>query len=127
MFYHNVLKTSERRILNTTPFQTHCKTFWKRLVFAGTRQKLSNKIPITQATYRANRSTTENVFTITVLAKKAITSKDYETHLLMLDMSKAFDTFQRKSLFDELQEILSENEVYMLYILINDVNVNVRC
>ena len=35
MFYYNVLKTSERRILNTKPFQNHCKTFWKRLVFAG--------------------------------------------------------------------------------------------
>ena len=90
-------------------------------------QKLSNKIPITQTAYRAGRSTTENVFTFKVLAEKAITSKDYETHLLMLDMSKAFDTFQRKSLFDELQEIISEDEVHMLYILINDVNLKVRC
>ena len=62
-----------------------------------TSQKLSNTIPITQAAYRACRSTTENVFTFKVLAETAITSKDYETHILMLDMSKAFDTVQRKS------------------------------
>ena len=37
-------------------------------------------------------------------------------------MSKAFDTVQRKTLFDELQEILPEDELHMLYILINDVN-----
>ena len=36
-------------------------------------QKLSNKIAITQAAYRAGRSTTENVFTFKVLAEKAIT------------------------------------------------------
>ena len=68
-----------------------------------TSQQLSNNIPKTQAAFRAARSTTENVFTFKVLAEKAIPSKGYETHLLMLDMSKAFDTVQRKSLFDELQ------------------------
>ena len=92
-----------------------------------TSQKLSNKIPITQAAYRAGRSTTENVLTFKVLAEKAITSKYYESHLLMLDMSKAFDTVQRKSLFDELQEILPEDELHMLYILINYVNLKVGC
>ena len=30
-------------------------------------------------------------------------------------------------MFDELQEILSEDEVHMLYILINDVNLKVMC
>ena len=38
-----------------------------------TSQKLSNKIPITQAAYRAGRSTTDNVFTFKVLAEQAIT------------------------------------------------------
>ena len=41
-------------------------------------------------------------------------------------MSKAFDTVQRKSLFNELQEILPEDELHMLYMLINDVNLKVR-
>ena len=91
------------------------------------KEKLSNNIPITQAAYRAGRSTTDNVFTFTILAEKAITSKDYEPHLLMLDMNKAFDTVQRKSMFDELQEILPEDEQHMLYILFNDVNLKVRC
>ena len=30
-------------------------------------------------------------------------------------------------MFDELQEILPEDELQMLYILINDVNIKVRC
>ena len=41
-------------------------------------------------------------------------------------MSKAFDTVNRKSLFDELQEIQPEDELHMLFILINDVNLKVR-
>ena len=92
-----------------------------------TSQKFSNKIPITQAAYRAGRSTTDNVFTFKVLAEKALTKKDYETHLLMLDMSKAFGTVQSISLFNELQEIILEVDIHMLYILINDVNLKVRC
>ena len=60
-----------------------------------------------------------------LLFEKAITSKYYETHLLMLVMSKAFDTVQRKPLFDELQEIRPEDETHMIYILIKDVNLEV--
>ena len=90
-----------------------------------TRDPANTPMDIKQ--HRACRSTTENVFTFKVLDEKAITSNDYETHLLMLDMSKAFDTVLRKSWFDELQEILSEDDVHMLYILVNDVNLKVRC
>ena len=53
-----------------------------------TSQKLSNKIPIIQVVYRAGRSTTEKCIHLKVFAEKAITSKDYETHLLILDTSE---------------------------------------
>lgn len=52
--------------------------------------RIDKEIPPTQAAYRTGRSTTEQVFAIKLLAKKAITSKDYPIFLLMLDMSKAF-------------------------------------
>ena len=58
-----------------------------------------NFIPIEQAAYQHGRSTTEQVFTIKMLAEKAINASDYTIYLLLLDMSKAFDTVDRKQLF----------------------------
>ena len=56
--------------------------------------RLDEKIPPTQAAYRCGRSTTEHVFAAKILAEKAITSKDHPVYILMLDMSKAFDTLK---------------------------------
>ena len=89
--------------------------------------KVNTKIPITQAAYREGRSTTEHVFTFKALAEKAITSSNYEIHLLMLDMSKAFDTVKRATLMEDLKEILDQDEYHMMYILIKDVEYQVRC
>ena len=57
-----------------------------------TVDKLDAEIPLSQAAYRAGRSTTEHVFAAKVLVEKAITSANYPIDLLMLDMLKAFDT-----------------------------------
>ena len=54
--------------------------------------KLDAETPPSQAAYRVGRSTTEHVFTAKVLVEKAITSANYPIHLLMLDMSKVFNT-----------------------------------
>ena len=92
-----------------------------------TISKLNEKIPITQAAYREGRSTTEQVYTFKTLAEKAITSNNYEIHILMLDMSKAFDTIKRKTLIQDLKEILDEDEIHMIYILLKEVEYQVRC
>ena len=52
--------------------------------------KIDAHIPNSQAAYRGGRSTTEQVFTIRIMAEKAITSSNYSAMLLMMDMSKAF-------------------------------------
>ena len=44
----------------------------------------------------------------------------------MLDMSKAFDTVNRSKLMQILENILSKGELHMMYLLINDVILNVR-
>ena len=54
--------------------------------------RLDTEIPISQAAYRTGRSTTEHVFATKLLVEKAATSYNYPIHLLMLDMSKAFET-----------------------------------
>ena len=75
-------------------------------------------MPISQAAYRRGRSTTEHVFACKILAEKAATSINYEIHLLLLDMSKAFDSIKRSELVKDLNEILSKDEVHLIQLLL---------
>ncbi len=91
-----------------------------------THTRLNKKIPIIQAAYRNGRSTTELIFSLKVLAEKAITSSSYEITVLLLDMSKAFDTVDRGLLFEDLKEILNQDELHMISILLKNVHLTVR-
>lgn len=64
--------------------------------------KLDSEIPISQVAYRPGRGITENVFTMKILIEKALCCKNYDAHLLFLDMSKAFDSVNMKILLDDL-------------------------
>eukprot|EP00795_Rhopilema_esculentum_P001915 gene1915-biopygen10441 len=88
--------------------------------------RISTKIPIGQAAYQAGRSTTEQVFAIKMLAEKAKTSSNYNIYLLLLDMSKAFDTVRRGRLLKDLQEILQPDELHLMFLLVKDVNLRVK-
>ena len=81
--------------------------------------KLDAEIPPSQAAYRAGRSTTEHVFAAKVLVEKAITSANYPIHLLMLDMSKAFNTVNRSTLVQELTKVLNPDEIHIINVLTN--------
>ena len=83
-------------------------------------------IPNTQAAYTEGRSTTELVFAFKILAEKAITSSEYEINLLMLDMSKAFDTIQRGYLFDDLKQILNPDKLCLIHLLLDNVEIAVK-
>ena len=87
--------------------------------------RFDDRIPPSQAAYQKGRSTTEQVFAIKVMAEKAITSNKYNLFLLLLDMSKAFDTVKRPKLMEILSK-LTESELHMMHILINDVIINVK-
>ena len=80
-------------------------------------EKISKNITKDQAAYQPGRSTTEQVFAVKMICDKAITSNDYTAYLLLLDMSKAFDTVDRKILFEHLEEILEEDELRIMHIL----------
>ena len=88
--------------------------------------KLNEHIPATQSAYRAGRSTTENIQAIKLLAEKASISYGYELQLLLLDMSKAFDSVNRDLLLKELTKIIEPDELHILKILITDVKLQVR-
>ena len=87
-------------------------------------ERIKNHIPLSQAAYQKGRSSTEQVFTIKILAEKAITSENYDIFLLFLDMSKAFDTLNHSKLMEILKNILTPSELHMMYLLINDVILN---
>ncbi len=91
-----------------------------------THTRLNHQIPISQAAYRNGRSTTELMFSLKVLAEKAITSSSYEITVLLLDMTKAFDTVDRGQLFEDLKEILEPDELHMIAILLKNVSLTVR-
>ena len=89
--------------------------------------RIQSKIPKTQAAYQGERSTTEQVFVIRSMAETAIASKDYETHVIMMDMSRAFDTVKRNQLMLDLGFILEDDELHLLKLLIEDVEFVVKC
>ena len=61
--------------------------------------KIDSMIPLSQAAFRKVRSATEHVFAMKILCEKAMTSCDYSTYILLLDMTKAFDTINREHLY----------------------------
>ena len=93
------------------------KRIWKRL---------KTRIPLNQAAYQPGRSTTEQIFAIKVLCEKTITSDDYKLYILLLDMSKAFDTVKRDTLLKKLENILNEDELHLLSILTNKPTIKVK-
>ena len=52
------------------------------------------------------------------MAEKAITSSAYESIILLLDMSKAFDTVSRSTLYRDLTSILDNDEMNIISILL---------
>ena len=83
-------------------------------------------IPLSQAAYRKGRSTTEHVFAMKIPCEKAMTSCDFSTHILLLDMTKAFDTINREHLYQLSSDILEPDELNIMNILMKDVILQVK-
>ena len=88
--------------------------------------RLDSATPISQAAYRKNRSTAEHVFATKLIIERAISSTDETVYLLLLDMSKAFDSIQRNTLIDDLKNVLNQDELHLIRILL-DVKIAVKC
>ena len=88
--------------------------------------KFKTRIPKTQAAYQEGRGTTEYVFICKVLAEKTRTSENYDIVILLLDMSKAFDTVRRNSPLQQLKQIIGKDEPNIIKILITDRILKVR-
>ena len=88
--------------------------------------RIDKIIPPSQAAYRSGRSTTEHVFAVKLAVERTITAKKEEIHLLFLDMSKAFDSINRKLLLEDLNNIINKDELQIMQLLLN-VKIQVRC
>ena len=83
-------------------------------------------IHLSQAANSKGRSTTQHVFAINILCEEAIASCDYSTHILLLGMTKAFDTFNREHLDKLLSDILDPDELNIMNILLKDETLQVK-
>ena len=88
--------------------------------------RILQHVPHSQSAYQKDRSTTEQIFAFKILAEKAITSEDYHANILLMDMSKAFDTVDRKTLLEDLKRIVNPDELHMIKILLDEVKLAVR-
>ena len=90
------------------------------------KDKIDRDIPVTQAAYRQGRNTTEHVLAIKLLCDKAMASTDYQTHILLLDMSKAFDTVDRHKLYQILETKIDRGELNLVNTLLKDVTIQIK-
>ena len=89
--------------------------------------RVREAISVSQAAYSPGRGASELILTFKLLAERAITSQDYEFHIIMLDMSRAFDTIDRASVLNNLKEVLEPDEIHLISLLIKDVVLSVKC
>ena len=88
--------------------------------------KTVSQIPQDQAPYKTSRSTTKHVFAIKQLAKKARQPNDYKIYILMLDLSKAFESVNRKMLLNHLKQLLKREEMNFISTLINETSLQIN-
>ena len=87
---------------------------------------IREEISITQAAYSPGRSTTELVYTFRALIEQAICAEDLSIHILLLDMSRAFDTIDRGILLNDLKDLLEPDLLHLVSLLLTDVQIEVK-
>ena len=88
--------------------------------------RLDHETPITQAAYRKERSTTEHVFAAKMVIERTTNARNETLHLVLLDMSKAFDSIKRKDLIEHLQHTIEADELHIMKKML-EVSLVVRC
>ena len=96
------------------------------IVINRTFKTIREHINISQAAYSPGRSTTELVFTFKILIEQAACAEDHTVHLLLLDMSRAFDTIDRGILLNDLKQILEPDILHLVSLLLTDVKLQVK-
>ena len=69
---------------------------------------------------------TEQIFTLKILIEHAIASQNCHLYILLMDMSKAFDTVKRSVLLEDLRYVVNQDELHLCKLLIEDVQLSIR-
>ena len=77
------------------------------------KDRLEAEIPPSQAAYRPSRSATEYVFTSKLIIERTITARNESAYLIMMDMSKAFDSINRNQLIEDLRNTIETDEHHL--------------
>ena len=89
-------------------------------------ERVDKEIPPTQAAYRRGRSTTEHVFATKMIIERTISARNETVYLILLDMSKAFDSINRALLINDLKHTIDNDELHLIKILLG-VKLSVKC
>ena len=88
--------------------------------------RLDHETSITQTAYRKERSTTEHIFAAKMAIERPTNARNETLHLVLLDMSKAFDSIKRKDLIEHLQHTIAADELHIMKKMV-EVSLVVRC
>ena len=88
--------------------------------------RLDSAIPMSQAAYRKNRSTTEHIFATKLVVERTISSTNETVYLLLLDMIKTFNSIQRNTLIEDLKNVLNQDELHLIRFLL-DMKIVTQC
>ena len=87
---------------------------------------LDHETPIIQAAYRKKISTTEHVVAAKMAIERTANARNETLHLVLLNMSKAFDSLKRKELIEHLQDNIAADELHIMKKML-EVSQVVRC
>ena len=82
-------------------------------------------LSLSQSGFRKGRSTSDAVFAHRWMVAKSMHFRNQETHILGIDLSKAFDTINRAKLFKVLQTFIPDDEVKIIRLLLTDTSLSV--
>ena len=88
--------------------------------------RLDHETPITQAAYRKERSTTEHVFVAKMAIERTTNVRNETLHLVLLEMSKVFDSIKKKDLTEHLQHTIEGDELHIMKKMLK-MSLIVRC
>ena len=87
---------------------------------------LDHETPIIQAVYRKKMSITEHVVAGKMAIEQTTNERNETLHLVLLNMSKAFDSIKRKELIEHLQDYIAADELHIMKKML-EVSLVVRC
>ena len=79
-----------------------------------------------QSAYPQNWNITQQILTIKALTEKAMTSQEYATQILLMDMTKVFDTINKTTLMEAQGMKLLYDELHLMILIIHNVEIYIK-